>query len=119
MPTTPIGYRFDAHRFYKDSERYNTGSGLSFFTEDLAHATSMFETYRFEETETYTIEVTRCDTGQVLMHKGPSTAETERSMHRAWARRYGHDRTPPKSEPVFGPVYDSTGRLMASVARLG
>jgi hypothetical protein len=117
--SNPVSYRFDAHRFYKNDERYNTGSGLSFYTEDLAQATSMFETYRHAETETYSIEVTRCDTGEVLMHKGPSNAETERSMHSAWARRYGREQVPPKSEPTFGPVYDSIGRLMASVARLG
>jgi len=87
----PVTYRFDAHRFYADHERYNTGAGLSFFTEDLAQATGVFETYRRDEKDAYSVEVTRCDTGEVLMRHGPSMQDAERSMTRAWARRFGRN----------------------------
>jgi hypothetical protein len=81
-------YRFDAHRFYAEHEQYSNGSGLSFFTTDVEQATRTFETYQRDRTETYSVTVTRCDTGKVLMHAGPSQQDTERSMNRAWARRY-------------------------------
>jgi hypothetical protein len=86
---TPTHYQFEARRFYADDERYCSGSGLSFFTEDLEHAKRVFETYRSDrQGETYSVSVTRADTGEVLMHVGPSIKEAECSMNRAWARRY-------------------------------
>lgn len=55
--STPISYRFDAHRFYADDERYCTGSGLSFFTEDLRRAESAFKNYQHGPKETYAVTV--------------------------------------------------------------
>lgn len=81
-------YRFDAQRFYADDERYSDGSGLSYLTTDLARARSSFASFQRDRKETYSVTVTCCDTGEVLMHAGPSAQDAERSMNRAWARRY-------------------------------
>jgi hypothetical protein len=85
--TSPC-YEFRAQRFYAEHEQYNGGAGLSFFTGDVAQAKSAFESYQRHRRETYSVTVRRCDTGEVLMHAGPSVAIAERSMERAWARRH-------------------------------
>jgi len=101
MTEPTVTYQFEASRFYSEDERYCSGSGLSFFTSDLAHASAVFNAYQRDSREgAYAVSVSRCDTNEVLMHSGPSREAAKSSMNRAWSRRYRADRNTAKREAL-------------------
>lgn len=81
----PAGYTFEANRFYGPGERYSSGSGLSSTGLTLAQAKAHFDTYDVGG-HTYCLTVT-APNGAVIHHKGPSKADTTRSMNAAYRRR--------------------------------
>lgn len=93
MSTNKPWYEFDKSRVYRSDERYNTGEGLSVMTQDLEHATALFtHANDFADGRIYAVHVKRLDTGEVLMHSGPSMETATRSMLAAYRRRRAEPR---------------------------
>lgn len=75
--------QFTKRRVYSPGERYNSGEGLSFMTQDRAHAEAAFARANdFSNGAVYAVEVREMATDRVLMRSGPSMVEADRAM---WA----------------------------------
>ena len=75
--------QFTKRRVYAPGERYSSGEGLSFMTQDRAHAESAFARANdFADGAVYAVEVREMASDRVLMRSGPSMEAADRAM---WA----------------------------------
>lgn len=83
--TNATWYGVECNRAYRTGERYCNGSGSSMFTQDKAHAESVFE--MLCEDKSYPRSVQLTEGNNVVRHFGVGRDDALRSMRRAWHAR--------------------------------